>query len=479
MKINSLAFRLIATALIWVAVALPLAAFAIQSIYAREVLQAFQNDIETQLLILVTDGADASNKVPSPPKNLTETLFNLNESGWYWQISPVKKAAGPRLVSGSLATGRIQSAAGKGIPPNETGIIWHEAIGPGKETIRVAEMIIRLGHKRDGPGYSFLVARDLGWAYSKINDFRFWLGVALAIAALALLAMIYFQVRFALKPLQQIGDGLQAIRSGKTERLEGDFPHEVRALQQEMNALMQSNQEIIERARTQVGNLAHALKTPLAVITNEAGELPPPLSERIKAQAKIMRDQVSLYLDRARMAARVAMIGRITDVAPVIEALQRALEKIYRDKGIKIRLDLPEIAHFQGERHDLEEMLGNLMDNACKWAESTVWVSARLVAPASPGAPLGLEISVDDDGPGLSAEQREQITKRGLRLDESKPGSGLGLSIVKDLATTYRGSLRLEASPHGGLKALLVVPRPPDMEGAGKSGPDAPARRAA
>jgi signal transduction histidine kinase len=281
--------------------------------------------------------------------------------------------------------------------------------------------------------------------------------MALGLAGLVLVAATIFQVRFVLQPLHVIEKRLSAVRSGRAEKLEGEFPAEVQPLQTELNALIKSNQEIIERARTQVGNLAHALKTPLAVIVNEAREDKTP-SSKVAEQAQIMADQVNYYLDRARMAARVGVIGRQTEVAVVAEGIVRALQRIYAERHLELSVDIPASARFQGERQDLEEMLGNLLDNACKWAATRVIlkVDVQLVPQINPSALL--HICVDDDGPGLTPEQRAQGIARGRKLDEGKPGSGLGLSIVADLAQSYRGQFKLEQGILGGLSARLELP---------------------
>jgi signal transduction histidine kinase len=200
------------------------------------------------------------------------------------------------------------------------------------------------------------------------------------------------------------------------------------------------------------------LKTPLAVITNEADDDRSPFAAKVSEQARVMRDQIGLYLDRARMAAQVGTIGKVTELLPVIEPLQRALERIYRDKGVAISVTCPDAAKFQGEKQDIEEMLGNLMDNACKWSKGRVYLTVTAPDIAARTARRRLEIKVEDDGPGLNAEQRNQIGKRGMRLDESKPGTGLGLSIVGDLALSYRGSMNLGVSQYGGLSVTLDLP---------------------
>jgi signal transduction histidine kinase len=175
----------------------------------------------------------------------------------------------------------------------------------------------------------------------------------------------------------------------------------------------------------------------------------------------VMRDQVAHHLERARIAARVTIVGTVTEVAPAIEALQRTMEKIHRDRGVAIEVKADPRAKFRGERQDLEEMAGNLVDNACKWAASRVFIEVLVERPPEPGSGPHLRIIVDDDGRGLSAAERAQVSRRGQRLDESKPGSGLGLSIVVDLAALYGGSLSLGNAPIGGLRAELVLPAVP------------------
>jgi len=315
-----------------------------------------------------------------------------------------------------------------------------------------------LGDEVTGRRYSIVVAGPIDWPETRVSEFRTKLAMALALAGLGLVLMTLFQVRFGLSPLRAIERDLGRVRAGEAQKLEGRLPVEIQPLQQELNALITSNQEIVDRARTQVGNLAHALKTPLAVITNEADEDKSSFAAKVAQQASLMRDQVNLYLDRARMAAQVGTIGKVTEVAPLIEPLQRALERIYRDKGVAIAVECPDGAKFQGEKQDLEEMLGNLLDNACKWSKGRVYLTvAAPEAPARTGS-RRLAVTVEDDGPGLSDEQRSKIGKRGMRLDESKPGTGLGLSIVADLAQSYRGHLQLSMSPHGGLAVTLDLP---------------------
>lgn len=286
-----------------------------------------------------------------------------------------------------------------------------------------------------------------------LSEFTRLLIAALCVLGLGLLIATFFQVRFGLRPLRAIRQKLAEIRSGEAEKLEGEIPDEIRPLQRELNALIQSNHEIVDRARTHVGNLAHALKTPLSVISNEARTHKGPLSDKVVEQAEIMRTQITHHLDRARVAARSSVIGDITDVDQVLQALKRTLDRIYGERGLDLIVEASTGLKFQGERQDFEEMVGNLLDNACKWAKSRVTADAKQADGAA-----RFTVIVDDDGPGLSKVELAKGVKRGQRLDESKPGSGLGLSIVADLAHLYKGHFELEPSPEGGLRAKLELP---------------------
>lgn len=457
MRFNSLAFRLFATSAAWTLIVLPLAGILIFQLYRDDVQASFDGRIEKLVNAIAVDSLSSGGEEPVTPVNRYEPLFEETHSGWYWQIRPLDDVTGNRLVSASLATAALPSPSEEKVEPDANGARWMNTTGPVGEPIRMVEVVDSNNHVESGGRYSVIVAGPVDWLESRNANFLTRLAIALALSGLGLVAVTLFQVRFGLLPLRAIEERLAAVRSGQAQRLEGELPAEIEPLQTELNALLRSNQEIVERARTQVGNLAHALKTPLAVITNEAREDKSALGAKVAEQATLMRDQVSHYLDRARMAARVAVIGRVTDVPSVVEPLVRALERIHRERGVKISATCPPGLRFQGERHDLEEMLGNLLDNACKWAQSEVYLNVAPAPQQRTGASR-ISITVDDDGPGLTEEQRKRIGKRGLRLDETKPGSGLGLSIVNELVQLYHGEFSLDRSPHGGLSVRLDLP---------------------
>jgi signal transduction histidine kinase len=454
---NSLAFRLFATAAAWTLIALPIVGVILYSLISNIIMDGFDDRLRQHALVLQSKAINGSTE-PTQPKDLPEPLFDVTNSGWYWQIKPYNGATGRTYVSSSLTTASLPSPHEKSATRVEGDMSWLDTKGPIGQPLRVVELIGTINEQADSPTYLFAVAGPLDWPRSTMNNFGLVLAVALALTGLALLAATFLQVKVALQPLSVIEKGLTDIRAGQAERLDGQFPAEIEPLQIELNALMESNEDIIERARTQVGNLAHALKTPLAVLTNVSDENTSPFAAKVAEQAGIMSNQVSHYLDRARMAARANTIGRATPIRPVIDGLKRALERIHLEKGVQITVMCDEKLSFRGEKQDLEELLGNLLDNASKWSSQNVRIQAEPEPEGSDQEGQRLRVTIEDDGPGVPGIEREKMLKRGQRLDETKPGSGLGLSIVHDLITSYRGSIELSRSQLGGLKVELVLP---------------------
>ena len=458
MKVNSLAFRLFATAAVWTLLVLPVAGLAIDYVRQRELASAHDTRISQLLTLVIAFSTDDGGSEPRFPRNVGEPLFEVTHSGWYWQITPLGNSPGRRMVSASLASEVLPLPSATNTRPDSNNIRWTEATGPLGEPLRVGETIFNFGDDEAPSNYSYVVAGNRDFIEGRLDEFRLPLVMALALAGRGLVGATFVQVRYGLQPLRSIEQGLADIRSGRERQLGGDLPAEIEPLRAELNALIQANHDTIERARTQVGNLAHALKTPLAVVINEAREERSPFGDKIAEQGDIMRDQINHYLDRARVAAQLGIIGTVTEVEGVLRGLVRAVSRIYRDRQLDMSVECAPGARFRGERQDLEEMLGNLLDNACKWAGSQVTVNAVLREADGLRPHRVVEITVADDGPGLNAEQRAQAVKRGRRLDESKPGSGLGLSIVADLVQSYGGTFHLEAAPAGGLSARLVLP---------------------
>ncbi len=451
MRLNSLAFRLFASAAAWTLVALAATAILLISLHRQSIERSFDARLNVYMTSLVASTTQGGTVKPSEVNNLGEPVFGLPFSGWYWQIKPLG-ATRPEFVSDSLLDQQLALPSQNGIAPDSSLTRRAYAQGPDQQSLRVVEREIRPGGPQSTP-YSYAVAGNANEIDDDLAQYTWSLIAALFVLGVGLVAATSFQVRFVLSPLRAIRQDLSAIRSGEAEQLEGDLPYEIKPLQQELNALIQSNREIVERARTHVGNLAHALKTPLSVISNEARTEKGPLGAKVIEQAGIMRTQIAHHLDRARVAARSSVIGDTTEVEAVLRALKRTVERIYDERGLDIEVTCGKGLKFQGEQQDFEEMVGNLLDNACKWANSQVRVEAERKEGTA-----RFVLFVEDDGPGLTEAQRAKVVKRGQRLDETKPGSGLGLSIVADLAHLYKGHLELEPSPDGGLRARLELP---------------------
>ncbi len=450
---RSIATRLfVSAALLSVAILLA-AGLVLTTIYRRAAEANFDERLGVYLHALVADIATSGEDSRTAPGQLGEPQFELALSGWYWQITRLDVPKPEIRSSRSLFAAKLPRLSDSGVAAGPGGARRGYAKGPDDRVLRMRERLIDTG---DQGIYLVQVAATTEEIEAQISGFEIDLVITIAFLALALVVSAAAQLRFGLKPLWQLQEGVAAIRRGEAEKIEGDFPQDLAPLASELNQLIDANRDVVERARTQVGNLAHALKTPLSVIVNEAAVDPGPLAAKVEEQAAIMRDQVSYYLNRARAAVRARTLGGAAEVVPAVEALVRTFEKIYAERAIGFTVSVRGTIRFQGERQDFEEMVGNLVDNAGKWARHAVAIG---IAP-EPWRNLSerrfFRVTIDDDGPGLEASLRQAVLSRGKRLDE--PGSGLGLSIVADLASLHGGYLSLEDSPKGGLRADLRLP---------------------
>jgi signal transduction histidine kinase len=428
MRANSLALRLFLSATAWTVIILLVTGIVLSSLYRQAVERAFDRRLGVYLRTLVADIASPEEAGEKFPQSLGEPLFELPLSGWYWQVTRVDPGKTEVRSSRSLWDGGLPHLRDQGIPGSADGSRAGYVGGPEDQRLRLVERNVDLG---DEGHYLVAVAGDAAEISDETRSFDQALIITFSILTAVLLLTTTFQVRFGLAPLKRITDGLAAIRSGSAERLTGKFPEEIAPLARETNAVM------VNEAT------AHGTE---------------PFGQKFLEQADIMRDQVARHLERARLAARLTVVGSVTQAAPVVTALARTMEKIHRDKNLTIDVHADETAQFHGERPDLEEMVGNLVDNACKWATSRVAIEVVRERPDAASERQVVRVIVDDDGRGLSPSEREQVAKRGRRLDETKPGSGLGLSIVLELAGLYGGGLTLGTAPLGGLRAELVLP---------------------
>ena len=265
----------------------------------------------------------------------------------------------------------------------------------------------------------------------------------------------FVQVRRGVSPINQLRGRLAGLHEGRERRVDGTYPTEVQPLVNDLNALLDNREQAVRRAIAKAGDLAHGLKTPLAILAHEAERAKAcgqtEVAGAIEQQVDRMRRQMDYHIAHARAAAAGAVPGTLCAIEESAEGLARALRRLYAERGLSIDVRVPPDLSVRVQREDLDEMIGNLLDNACKWGRTRVALEAHRTGTA-------LEVIVDDDGSGLPIEMREAVLLRGVRADEAAPGSGLGLAIVRDLAEVYGGSISLEASPLGGLRARLRLP---------------------
>lgn len=452
-KQRSLAGRLVLVAAVWSALALAIAGVFLVSLYQRASERAFDAQLEIHIKALISEMLEGDQAVtlqaaPSvqAPTYAGDPRFSLPLSGWYWTV---RNIGGEVLYASESLVGDPLAVPPIGDADRNAGFV----AGPTADELRVMQQRIAIGETP----YVIAVGAATAGFWADIATFARLVALTLCIVGLGLIGAIFLQVRVGLRPLARLRSSLSAVRQGEAERIDEALPREIAPLAVELNSLITSNREIVERARTHVGNLAHGLKTPLSVISNEARASDGPLADKVSEQAGIMSTQIQHHLERARMAAQRRVIGVSCDASPILDRLIRAMTKIYQEREIRLDMDPQFKFRFRGESQDLEEMSGNLIDNACKWASSKVHVSVHPVQGGTSGREM-FEILVEDDGPGLSPEQRAEAVKRGRRLDETVPGTGLGLSIVADLAALYGGRFELGQSGLGGLKARLILP---------------------
>ena len=457
LRLKSLAARLIAAAAIWTMLGLALGGFVLARAFRDAAESSFDSRLTADMdgLIAAAD-PDAHGAVVLQDRFVNHQ-FDRVYSGLYFQIKPVGPAVQGGLISRSLFDRQIAVPANLG----RNAVSFGYADGPDNQHLRTLSRRVEFPvaatpDQHDSRVYIFTVAGNLAEVDAESASFNGVLIWSFVILGLGLVTAVFVQVRVGLQPLRRLKDALARIRDGKAQRLEGNFPAEISPLAEELNSLIEHSAEVVARARSHVSNLAHFLKTPLTVLASEAeaarkSGTENALADQVQRQVTTMRRQVDHYLARARVAGNVSALGNRTKVAPVLGDLERVLERIHAERGIAIDCHCPAELYFRGERQDLEEMAGNLIDNGCKWADSRVVVTA-----SAEGAKLVL--SIEDDGPGLTEEERAKVGTRGERLDESVPGTGLGLAIVRDISKIYGGSFALENGALGGLKAILTLP---------------------
>lgn len=447
---RSLSFRVVAVSTLWAVVALILIATVISTLFRQVSERGFDNVLSAHLFNLIGSvGLSQDGRLTGRP-NLGDLRFVRPLSGWYWSVEPVSEGVGAPLRSASM-TAPIASPSPEAVPFNDEFQRNYTTTDAAGQTIEIVESEFVLAPQDEI--VRFRVMGNRSELEADIAGFARRLYTYLALFGAGMVAINALAILFGLRPLGRVRQALADIRAGTAERLDGSFPAEIAPLAAETNALIDTNRRTLERARTQVGNLAHSLKTPLAVLMNEGRAIGGSRGRLVADQAAAMQKQLDHHLQRARVAAQRESLAFRTPVNAVLERMVRVVGKLHPDT--RLDLSVPdEDPVFDGEREDLEEIVGNLLENAMKWSSGRVRLSAR------PAGGTAFEIVVEDDGPGIPEDKARDALKRGRRLDESKPGTGLGLAIVADLVEEYAGGLSLGRSPLGGLSATVRLPQP-------------------
>jgi signal transduction histidine kinase len=444
---RSLRVRLLLAATCSVVAALVLAGLGLTFLFKQHVERSVERELVNHLNQLTAAFQVTPTGAPEVAGPLSDPRFVKPYGGLYWQV---EDAAGHAIRSRSLWDFSLD------LPPDPltSGALHRHLLpGPAGSELLVIERGVRLGDR----AFRLAVGIDRREIDQNVRDFGWDTTLSLAILAVVLLGAAAAQVSVGLKPLQGLRAELAKVHAGASRRLEASFPSEVQPLVDDLNDLLAQQMAAVERARTQAGNLAHGLKTPLTVLAAERRKLAErgavTTAEVLGQQIEAMRRQIDWQLARARAVSSSRVPGVVSPIGPVVERLVRVLRRVGANPDVQVTAKVAAEHAFAGEAQDLEEMVGNLLDNACKWAR-------RRVTVTSEGNGGRVAILVDDDGPGLPAERREEVFERGRRLDQSVPGSGLGLAIVRDLAEIYGGRVGLEDSPAGGLRVRLELPTP-------------------
>lgn len=441
--LGSLKFRLTVLAAVWIVVGLGAGGLVLSFVFQRTVESAFDERLEDILVGVVAAAEVRPDGTLALSRQAIDQRFSRVFSGWYWQISD---------ASGVLARSRSlwdQELADSSLRAQAGGGRFTYLSGPREKMLRVFSRNITIP-RHDG-ALTFLVGADVVETEQEVHVFNALLMFSLGLLGAGLVIAIILQVAFGLRPLLRLRGDLEKVRTGTNDRLSNGYPQEIKPLADAMNAVLEQNNEMIKRARAVAGDLAHGLKTPLSILRGEANDLDAEKSARLNKQIDAMSRLVDRYLARSATAGIARFSNKRTEILPVAREIRDGLIRLFAERNLTIVLDIPEELYFQGEKEDLEEMLGNLMENACKWASENVGVTARKEQSA-------LHICVSDDGPGLTEMESKAATERGRRFDERSSGSGLGLAIVNDIAALYQGQLTLERASIGGLEAALELP---------------------
>lgn len=443
---DSLRFRFLVSTVIWIGLGIILGGLLVSAVFRWNVIAGYHEEMQVHMEELsVLTRTDKSGQ-PYLIRRMSDPRFLPKNSGFYWQINRAgyQTARSPSL-GGLNLNGDIADS-------KKLRFKWTE--GPTGKTLEY-------GRQREsgtgGAPLHLMMASDKALVDVTMAEFNRSLAISLGLFALLMLAGGVLQFTYGLRPLGRLGDAIAAIRAGQADRMEGEYPAEIRPLVSNLNALLDASSETVARSRILAGNLAHGLRTPLSILIDEAETLSnagnDEAAKTILHEALKIRKQIDFHLARARSATALPRLGQVTELLATVSPLVEALERLHRQRNIAFDIMASEKILVACDAVDLVEIISNLLDNSGKWAKDRCQIDWRKQNGK-------VEITIDDNGPGLAQDLRENVFEAGLRLDDLTPGNGLGLAISRDLARLYGGDVVLSDSPAGGLRAMIIMPVP-------------------
>jgi two-component system sensor histidine kinase PhoQ len=457
MQVRSLSTRLLASVSVLLVIFFGLTIIALDLVFRNISERAILDRLDVQVLALLSVSEESMRGGLEPAPQLAESRYNSPGSGLYGEIRRTDDAATWRsnsMVGTGLDFGRVLSPGQRrfGVLP----------LTNGSEVLALSLGIVWEFPNGSTRNFVYSVAENLDPYYAQLNRLRgqmFGWFTGLMLLLLAALALVF---RWVMSPVRRVALEIEDIELGQLSELGSGYPRELVGVTTNMNALLRSERERLARYRNTLGNLAHSLKTPLAVMRNLLGGeglRDAPVAQQLDEQVSRMDDIVRYQLKRAAAAGGTGLGQAPVDVQQTLESLRGALAKVYADRGLELQLRVEPGCRFIGDQGDLTEIAGNLLDNGCKWARRVVSLSAApLLRPGARHA--GLLLVIEDDGPGIAPEARARVLERGARLDERVSGQGIGLSVVRELAEVSGGSVAIGDSPLGGARVEVQLPAP-------------------
>jgi signal transduction histidine kinase len=446
MIFNSIRFRIAITSLIGIAVALAFASSVIGALFEEHATRQFQSALQSrffQVASLAEQDPKTGELILRAPANEPRWFSPL--SGLYWQAN---------LPDGKIIRSRSLWDTTLQVHSPDKASFYDINTSQGQH-LMARSQAIELDSVIPIP-FLLTVAEDTAELDQSIRQFQSQIQWYLTILATTLLSMVVLQITIGLSPLSKLKKAMLLLRTGDAACIEGQYPNEFSPLIDDFNSVLEQNKQLVSKAKIQAGNLAHAIKTPLAVITNAIASKTihdADFRQLVLEQTRLAKEQVDWSLARAKTITRSRNITLKTPVVGAIQSIVRVMEKIYTDKSLMMTIHSSEsTVQFNGDERDLHEIVGNLIDNACKWASTQVLISISKEKS-------WVTIAVEDDGPGIAHDDYANVVRRGVRLDEFTPGTGLGLAIVDELISIYGGKIQMNQSPLGGLKVAVQLPR--------------------